>query len=464
MQNVHIREVDGKQAACFDTGLDPRSFARTKMSQSLVEPGYIVSPDGSIEIWKSSGVNELNGFMRVWGPPFAGERLDLILNKASSSGLGQVQQEAIQAIVFWIRAKMLLGETPSALSPGAAFINPKGSVFITPDNLSQRCLFVEGAEPNYYYCPDLMGMEAAAFCAGAMLYRILVQSHPYPVVSTVFQDMREGVFFPPHLAAPGLDEKMCSLIQSALLLPVARKRTSANRANGTDILDNLLKILMDKDGNITPVLSLFRDLTKEETANLEKEKKRYLRINYFTVKVSRFFIRNKPAVITATVVFLFAIFVIGSVAQNRASRPTTAGYNSSTVVSIYYDSFSALDHIFMEACLMGADKSDVETVVNLFVIDKVRQTYDISGQSSLIPAKVWQQQGRELPSPDVFGITDLHIEQIGGSEEAGQVHYRADYLLWFPNEPEVYTRSDILTLRRDRRNNWRITEILRNEY
>jgi hypothetical protein len=471
MQHVHICAVDGKQAACFDTGLDPRSFARTKMSQSLIEPGYIVFPDGSSEVWKSSGVNEIKGFMRVYGPTFAGERLDLILGKAFPPGRGQAdaQQEAVQAIAFWIRAKLLLGETHSALSPGAAFVcctdgeveNPKGSVFFAPENLSQRCLFVEGAEPNYYYCPDLMGMEAAAFCAGAMLYRILVDAHPYPTAASVFQDMREGVFFPPHLAAPGLDEKICGLIQAALLLPVAKKRTSAT---GTDILDNLLKTLMDKDGNITPVHSLFRKLTIEETAHLEKERGRYFRINYFTVKVSRFFIRNKPAAIGLAAAFLFSIFVIGSIVQNRSSRPTTAGLNSDTVVSVYYDSFSSLDHIFMEACLMGASKNDVETVVNLFVVDKLRQTYDFRGESALIPAKTWQMLGRELPSPDVFGITDLHIEQIGGSEEVGQIHYRANYLLWFPNEPDVYTRSDILTLRRDRRKNWRITEILRTQY
>jgi hypothetical protein len=471
MQNIHICEVDGKQAACFDTGLDPRSFARTKMSQSLIEPGYIVFPDGSNNVWKASGVNELDGFMRVWGPSFAGERLDLILNKTSSFGHGQAQarQEAVKAIAFWIRAKLLISETPSAISPGAAFVcctdggveNPKGSVFFTPENLSQRCLFIEGAEPNYYYCPDLMGMEAAAFCAGAMLYRILVESHPYPVAASVFQDMREGVFYPPHLAAPGLDEKICGLIQSALLLPAAKKRTSAS---GTDILGNLLEILMDKDGNITPVPSLFRSLTTEETALLEKEKSRYLKINYFSVKMSRFLIRNKPAVLTIAAVLIFSIFVIGSMAQNRSSRPTTAGLTSDTVVAVYYDSFSALDHVYMEACLMGADKNDVNTVVNLFVVDKLRQTYEYSGESSLIPAKTWRQLGKELPSPDVFGITDLHIERIGGGEDAEQVHYRADYILWVPNEPDVYTRSDILTLRRDRRKNWRITEILRTEY
>jgi len=471
MQHIQICAEDGKQSACFDTGLDARSFARTKMSQSLVEPGYIVFPDGSYNVWKSLGVNEVNGFMRVWGPSFSGERLDLIINKASAPGRGQAQaqQTALEAITFWIRAKLLLGETHSSLSPGAAFVccndgeaeNPKGSVFFTPENLSQRCLFVEGAEPNYYYCPDLLGMEAAAFCAGAMLYKILVQSHPYPVPLSVFQDMREGVFYPPHLAAPGLDEKICTLINAALLLPAAKKRTSAS---GTDILGGLLDILMDKGGNIVELFSLFRKLTIEETAQLEKEKRRYLYINYFTVKVSRFFIQNKPVIAAVAVVVIFTIFVIGNMVDKNSSRPTTEGLNSDSVVSVYYDSFSSLDHDFMEACIMGADKTDIQAAINLFAVDKVRQAYEYRTETSLIPANVWLQMGRELPAPNVFGITNLQIDHIGGSEEAGQIHYRASYLLWVPNESDVYTRTDILTLRRDRRGNWRITEIQRTEY
>ncbi len=60
MQRIYLSNIEEKQAICFDTGLDPRSFARTKMSQSLIECGYIVYPDGSREVWKPSSVNEVN--------------------------------------------------------------------------------------------------------------------------------------------------------------------------------------------------------------------------------------------------------------------------------------------------------------------------------------------------------------------------------------------------------------------
>ena len=466
MRHIHIGGVEGKPAVCFETGLDPNSFARTKMSQSLTEPGFIVFPDGSHDMWKPSGVNEFDGLMRIWGPSFSGERLDLLINEAISSGQDSSRQEALQAVVFWIRTKLLLGETPSALSPGAAFVSctdnpehPKGSVFFAPENLSQRCLFIEGAEPNYYYCPDLKNMEAAAFCAGAMLYRILAKTHPYPAIASVFQDMREGAFMPLNFAVPGLDEKLCGLIHSALLLPVKERESNEN---GTDILGDLLTMLMNKEGNVVSISTLFRELTEEENALLEKEKKYYLKVKSVIIKANRFITQNKTLLMVVAAALIFAIFITAGMIKNRFERPTTAGLNSEAVVSAYYEAFSSLDHVFMEACLMGSvDKSDINVTLNLFVIDKVRQSYEFKVESSIIPAETWKRQGGELPAPDVFGVTDLYVKRLGGSEEEGQIHYRADYLLWIPNEPVASIRSDELTLRRDKRKNWRITEINR---
>jgi hypothetical protein len=494
MQNIHIGDVEGKPAVCFDSGLDPRSFARTKMSQSLIENGYIVYPNGSHEIWKASGVSEVNGQMRIWGPPFAGKRLDMLIDEVNSTTplLGTAQtaaQASLQAVVFWIRAKMLLGDANTSLNPGAAFVClqdgqacPKGSVFFAPVNLANRCLIVEGTKNSTelpgvsekkrssnkpdvpvldrYGCPDLIGMEAVAFCAGTMLYRILAKSHSYFNDTTIFQDMREGIFLPPHLAAPGLDKKLCDLIQSAFLLPVEKKRTGMS---GTDIIGNLLRALMENENHIIPVSSLFTQLSQEERARLEEEKKRHLKIQNTFVKTKRFVIRNKHALIGTVAGLLFVLFIIASMTKSASQRPTTAGMAPDTVIVAYYDAFSSLDHVFMEACVQGAGKDDINTAANLFAIGKTRQAYEMSTRSTFISARVWRESGGELPAPDVFGVTDLSIEYLAGSEEDGMIIYRAGYLLWSPEGYSI-SRDDILTLRRDRRKNWRITEILRNEF
>jgi hypothetical protein len=495
MLRIHISDVNEKPAVCFDTGLDPRSFARTKMSQCLIESGYIVHPDGSNTVWKASGVNELNGYMRVWGTPFSGERLDLILGAINTpkqtesqqataqQATAQQQAAALQAVVYWIRAKLLIGETHSALNPGAAFVacsdsgeHQKGSVFFTPESLSQRCLLVEGAgytsviRSGYseirsdipsvldrYNCPDLKDTDAAAFCAGTMLYTILAKTHPYPDMENIYQDMREGVFVPPQLAIPGLDKQLCELINYALLLPVANKKTTMT---GAAILGNLLKILMNKEEGIAEVSSLCNPLPKEEELKISKEKNSFIKKQNLMVKSKRFYLRNKYVIMGVSAAVLFVMFVVVSTTKVSRGRVTTAGMAPDVVINEYYEAFSNLNHQFMEACISGASRSDIDVAVNFFVLTKVRQAYEPNGQSSVMPARIWKQTGGELPAPNVFGATDLTITSRGGSEIEGLVVYRADYLLWFPNEDSASSRTDELTLKRIR-GNWRITEINR---
>jgi hypothetical protein len=468
MQRIYISEAENSPIVNFNTGLDPRSFARTKMSQSLIEEGYVVHPGGSHKVWRSAGVNDSNGIMQVWGPLFNGKRLDTLIGEISSLTQNGASQTALQAVVLWIRAKMFLGETHSALNPGAAFIcfenekteHPKGSVFFAPEYLSNRCLFIEGSEMDRFNCPDLTGIEAAAFCAGVMLYMILAKAHPYPTVD-IYQDMREGVFLPIHLAAPNVDVNLANLIHSALMLPVTVKKT---QISAVDILTNILKILVNKDSKIIAVSSLYQTLSTEKTIQYEKEKKWYLLKQNSYVKTKRFVLQNKIFIIAASLALFFVIFITFSMSKSFAQRPTTEGMPSESVVYAYFSAFSSLDHMFMEAILNGASKTDLNAAISYSAIVRQRQAYERSTLHSVIPAAVWMENGGELPAPNVFGVTNISLEQLAGNENDSMIIYRAEYFLWPLNEVFSLSRSDIITLRRDRRNNWRITEILRTEH
>jgi len=488
MLRIHISDVNEKQAVCFDTGLDPRSFARTKMSQCLIEPGYIVYPDGSNTVWKASGVNELDGYMRVWGTPFSGERLDMLISminapKQTPEQAEERQKAALQAVAYWIKAKLFIGDTHSVLNPGAAFVScsdggeyQKGSVFFTPESLSQRCLLVEGASytavlrsgvseirhdipsaMDRYNCPDLKDTDAAAFCAGTMLYTVLAKANPYPDMNNIYQDMREGVFVPPRLAIPGLDKQFSELINAALLLPVENKKPAMS---GAVILGNILKILMDNEEGIVDISSLCGPLSKEEESKILKERNSFIKKQNLVVRTKRFCVRNKFILMGITVAVLFVLFVVISTAKVSRSRPTTEGMAPTTVINEYYEAFSNLNQQLMEACISGASRSDIEIAVNFFALSKIRQAYEANVSSSLLSARVWKQTGGELPSPNAFGVTDITITPRGGSEEEGLVVYRVDYLLWSPDEKTASSRTDELTLRRIR-GNWRITEINR---
>jgi len=460
-QSIHISSVNGSPVICFDTGMDPRSFARTKMSQSLIEQGFVVSPDGSHEIWKPSGVNETDGNMRVFGPVFQGKRLDLLLNDVDSPS-HESTQTALQAITFWIRAKMFLGDRRSALNPGASFVGSDGGVFFAPEHLANRCLYIEGFPVDRYNCPDLIGMDNAAFCAAVMLYKVFTGVHPYPTAE-IFQDMREGIFMPMRLAAPDLDENLSNLIFSALTLPVVKKNVpAAAEKNGAAILTGILKHLITNEKKIAAVSSLYTELPPEKKEKIEKERKLHVLKQKSIIKTRRFAVRHKQLLIVLALAVSFSLFIVYHTAISIAQRPTTAGMSPETVVYTYYDSFSTLNHIMMSACVQRAGRADINAAANFYAVIRTRQAYDPT-TPPLIQAKAWQENGRELPAPNVFGITDLKIDHLGGTEEGNMVVFRASYLLWAPDESFARNRNDDLTLRRDRRGNWRIIELVRRE-
>jgi hypothetical protein len=462
-QRILISEVNNKPALCFDTGLDPRSFARTKMSQSLIDPGYSVNPDGTHETWKATGVTEIGGLMRVFGPYVPGKRLDLLLEEIESNSQSpDLKQEAMEAVINWVKAKMFLGDTHSAINPGASFVSKEGNVFFAPEHISSRCLYIEGYEIDTYNCPDLAGMDITAFCAGVMLYKIMSGSHPYPS-KDIFQDMREGIFLPVNIIAPGLNAQLSELIQAALMLPVEKKnKQSAAAKSSIEILTKILEILSGMGKGVS-ISSLFDTVSAEKTKQFEKEKKNYLfRKNSF-IKTKRYILNNKPFLIGITAGIVFVLIVLFSTVISVTSRPTTEGMSPDTVIIAYYDAFSQLNHQFMEACVKGADRSDINAASSFYAVLKQRQAYEGPKYVSVIQAKVWKETGGELPAPNVFGVTDLKITFIGGEEDDGVMVFRADYNLWSPFDDFARIRNDVLTLRRDSRKHWRIIEILRTE-
>jgi hypothetical protein len=491
-RRIYSFELEGKAALGFDTGLDSRAFAQARFVQFITEPGLIARPDGTIETWKASGVVERGGgterpaSMVIWGPPFAGERLDLLVNDSAR------QNEALTALIRWIEARILLGE--QSVSPGkfAALIAgnassggsgayPAGTVFFAPENLSLRCIQAEGGKDRInggerYVHPDLSGVKAAAFTASAMLYRVLAGAEPFSAeeASLLREDMREGNFPPVRFAAPGLDERLGRLIQTALS-PTGK--TSATADGGTETASALLSQLLAMLKASTGAASLFHSLSAEEIARITKEKERFLKRKNLTIKTRRFVIRNTAIIAGSAAAILITFLVARSIVKGRADGPTTAGMNAEQVIQSYYGAFGELDHPLMEACaLKRAGKDDIEMVVNLFVITKVRQAYETGSAPPLISASKWKESGGPPVDSQVFGVTDLEIKHLSGNEDSEEIRRRVVYTLWLPWQrqdgedgalieqtgrlPEGVYYIDELTLVKHK-GNWRIAEINR---
>jgi len=437
-------ELSGKEVLGIDTGLNPRDFARTKMAQSVPQPGYIIYPNGNVEIWQSEGVaprgSGKDETIVFWGPVFPGERVAELIKSTN-------KDEALDAFRFWLKARIVLEERYARAdevafsgSSGALIIHkendlfPFGTVFFPPADLFKRSAEIE-AEIEWLH-PDLAGAEEISFCAGVMLYRVFCGADAFSGngVDEIHQNIREGIFLPPSLALPALDSEMSELISRSLGSIGSLKKTkggSAKRPMPNEILEFIgIPAPISKK-----VSSWLRILDDSETAKINAEKTRYIKKNALTVKTRRFATRNKVIITTLVVVLLGIAFIVRDVIKNR-SEDITKGMNPVEVAETYYNAFGEMDHAAMENCVRGkAGKEDIDMVTNFFVISRVRQAYEIYSDSS-ISAQKWIDEGSPATDKIVFGITNLKTS--GFSMNENNARLTAEYTLWMPN----YDRED----------------------
>jgi len=451
-------ELNGRQVLGFDTGLNARSFAQAKMADCITQHGTVIYPDGTVESWQPGGVTEYippeavgsrsEGTMVIWGTYLPGEELTAIINEEDR------KDEALNAIRFWLRAAMVLGKglnDASLPGPAGAFIvttnvvtaknismekqYPVGAVFFPPTRLFKRTLDAAGDEAlldaGRFFHPDLSGNELLSFSAGAMLYNIFCGSPPFrrDNQDVLRQDIREGVFVPPNLAKPGFSTELSEIISRAIS-PVPKKNEIKIRPTP----DQIVEILGPPSSK--KVSCWIESLSDEETARIRTEQERYGKKRAFTVRTRRFLVRYRVVVAVSLAAFVALLFIIWGVFRRQAERPTTIGMNPVEVAQTYYGAIDDLDSDLMEACVTGrAGRDDINMVVNLFVITRVRQGYEM--RDSFMRAQRWIDAGRPVTNDTVFGITDLRINVL--SEGETNASLEADYILWIPG---AYSDND----------------------
>ena len=507
-RKVFLFEHEGGKVLGFDTGLDSRAFAQAKFAQFLTEPGLIVSLGGNagaagdasavLTQWQASGVIEMQPTMVVWGPAFEGERLDMLIADAD-------RDKALYAVSCWIKAILALNDDCTVpLWPCSALIKTAESpckIFFAPQILVSRCLMDKEATRSihggWYVHPDLKFFCGAAFTAAAMLYRIFAGSPPFTATDEILlhEDIREGNFLPVRLAVPALDGHLASLRQNVLGPDKNKKakileKTDAENAAGKKILGEFLAALQP-DGGAVQAASFYKPVSEAALVSAEREKAQYRKIKAASVKTRRFITRNTALLLGGLAAIAIAALVAYSIADSRSKLPTTAGLDPAGVIKCYYNAIGDLDHQLMEACVAGkAGKDDITMVVNFFVINKVRQAYEMGAVPMLVSAQTWQDNGGGQIESGVFGVTGLTITggQSGGMADTDKVRCRVSYTLWVPAQmaddpaddpplqpgagtsaqdigeayrpPRSYQRTDFVTLTQIK-GNWRITEIMR---
>jgi hypothetical protein len=431
-KSIFNLEVDGKPALGFDTGLNAQAFAQAKMAAFLIQKGSVVYPDGRVETWQAGGVTEREGgggasSMFIWGPCFPGERLTDITADRERSG------EALDALRHWLRASSFVGGAGSPAGTlivtgktgGAAF--PQGTIFFPPERLLKRCLEAEGVNSaGERLHPDLSGNEGTAYSAGIMLYEIFCLSLPFDREDPLLlrQDIREGVFMPPELACPGLDKDLAKLISGALA-PVKQKAPAPRPE------PRVIGQFLGPPGSRSPD-SWLRTPGEEELAKIRLEQEQFKKRKALTVKTRRFLIRNTAIISVCFIAALVLLLGIRDFVKIQKEKPNTIGMSPREVVEAYYGAFERLDHEVMSGCVINkAGKQDIDMVINLFVISRVRGAYETT-VDNVVSARDWKESGSPETDKTVFGVTDLKINNPGGGPGGGEMELEASYVLWIP--------------------------------
>ena len=470
-------DLDKVKVIGFDTGLDNKAFAQAKMAQFLSQNGFIVKPDGSVKSWKAEGVHELESpaknTMVIWGSDFNGISLDSLVHDQDK------RQQALDAVLFYLKAKITLLKDSldsAALFPGACgaiFCNKgseHGTFFFPPERLVKRSIEANGDEAvnnsQQWYHPDLNGEKAVVFTAAVMLYAIFTSKLPFvnKDIDVLRHDIRESVFMPLKLAAPGFDRELSELLND-VLFPIKNKASPSAQ----QLIDCLEKNRSRK------IADFYTELTEEEMQKIKNEHRNYKKKQDLRIKTKRFIIRNTAIIAVCLCAIIAAGLFIHGYLRQLSERFNTIGLTPVEVAMAYYNAFNTLDHDIIDACTHGRNsRNDITMVMNLFVISRARQAYELTSVVH-IPAQDWLDTGMPQTDALVFGITDLVLQIL--SETENEVFIQADYFLWVPpgylgeyNQISEHipvsvsiNTKDILTLGLIN-DAWRIIEIDRKTY
>ncbi|MDR2808760.1 MAG: hypothetical protein LBB43_07135 [Spirochaetaceae bacterium] len=447
-------QIEEKAVLAFDTGLDTNAFAKARLAQFIARVGYLVKPDGTVEVWQPFGVVEQDRTVCVVGPFFSGVPMDTLIADTDSF---------LDVLRRWMAARLHLGSSIDALAvyPSGALVADDGAILFPPEWVMHRAVEAAGewlAGAEQWTHPDLTGPAADTFTAAALAYRIFCKKAPFTAQEqdVLRQDIREAVFLPTHLAAAGLNKDLALCIDGCLRGKIKE-----------------LSRLQNSIGEKTPLAQFFSPISEESRLKIEREKEQLSKKLRTRTKGRRFLTRNTTILSGTGIALLIGALIVGSLIRDSANQPTTAGMQPLEVVQTYYDSFGTLDHTMMSACLLKdkVAKNDVTSVSSFYVITKMRQAYETASPPLLVPAQQWLDADpakyAEVPEGQliVFGVSDCLITPLDSDESDEEVSFRADYRLWAPSESEgslasAISNTDTLRLILHK-GTWRIAEIVR---
>lgn len=393
----HKIEYNGEEFLGIPTGIVGKSFSITKISQLKNRPGWIIRGE-SIEEWKIKGFCKIGNEIFLYGPVPEGKPLEELLTLPTKDFLPYFKNLVSSLLVLKNNSIPLF-----QISTHSVFFLDDGGILFLPPEVFKELIDLRSFKDKVrvfavYNHPDRSGENNLCFSLGVLLYKVITGSYPFfsEQEEELHHMMRALSITSPSLSEPGLKESAVRMIESTL-------HTSAKTI--PDLKEWLDGIQTWMNEGITSDLSEEKKQMVREAAQQKKE----MAARQFQFRV--FWNQNFIKIAVISIIVLAVGSIAGVTIKNIFFRTrVTAGLSPEELVYTYYDSMNSLDYLTISDCVMNdAGKSDVRTVMNLFVMTRQRSAYEQG--PVFISAKKWDEQGRPLLEPflPMFGVTNLKI-------------------------------------------------------
>ncbi len=425
---------EGSRVLVVRTGMNPRSFAQSRLSKITTVPGHLVDSTGQVDSWQFEGTFCDDTGSReeivLFGTDYQGTPLiDLVQGTDK-----KLAWSAMHRCISLLEKVLQSGNQDLVLNavrtgPAGILMGDNGGLLVFPAEACIACIETQpGTFPvdnrHRWIHPDadtLPPERSLSFLAGVMAYRIIAGQMPFahtgedaPLSQQIAETIRKHRYME-------LSRTVWEVRNSAAQCVDGLINTSLSNSTAT-----LLAFGNDFDAICDPERA-GQVPTAEFTDIRDWEIKRFNTAIKKAVFMKKYRVLYSGALVACCALLAFlAIWRFDS-----AAKPTTEGLDSSEVVLRYYTAISQLDQVTPRAFSKRRVKPDYDDfTASLYVSAKMRQTYERDA-GIITPAQLYAGQWNK--DKMVYGMTQLSVRAVSRGEKTAQ--YEVSFYLWLPFSP-----------------------------
>ena len=445
MNVVEVRTYEGRDVLTLNTGLTPRAFGQSTMSNLLEEHGLLLDQAGNLSEWIPDGTFcdtiDSKETIFIYGPAFSGTPLLTTITGEKELAWKKLHQSIAIIHKIFVTQKLPIEVLTNiaGAGPEAILSNDDDRVLILPSVIYNRCVASQGdsveTENRFRWIhPDYLTLNpshAFGFLAGTLAYRIIAGFPPFSIPVEMYKSKQEttnaseiiahvirtGYFEPTELAVWNIRPAAAKCINELISAKIAASADTL-LAFGDSLSD-----IQDATKNELAESTAFH--TAKETAAKKRAAK---------YKREQFIHKYRTVMLVAAAVIVIGAVVIGSTVKSNQERPSTLGMTPLEVVDGYYKAISVLDQDIPETYLAKKTKSPyVNLTTNLYVTSKMQEAYT-PNSGVLSPAGLFALNGNP-GNHMIYGITGLKIKNENATDTSAA--FTVSFYMWTPSAEDT---------------------------